>query len=86
MCVCVFVSPIMVYIGSCLRPDTTAINRKLGTIFQASAPGLSQQAEGGSCPSTITVNGKRTKRILNIMWLRGKQSSDLKTKYLHMDC
>jgi len=38
VCVCVFVSPIMVYIGSCLRPDTAAINRKLGTIFQASAP------------------------------------------------
>lgn len=39
MCVCVsvFVSPIMVYIGSCRRPDTAAINRKLGTIFQAAA-------------------------------------------------
>ena len=33
---CVFVSPIMVYIGLCLRPDTTAINRKLLTIFQVS--------------------------------------------------
>jgi hypothetical protein len=32
-----FVSPIKVYIGSCLRLDTTAINRKLGAIFQATA-------------------------------------------------
>jgi hypothetical protein len=44
--VCMFVSSITVYIGSCLRLDTEAINRELAPIFQVEAQFIRPTRQG----------------------------------------
>jgi hypothetical protein len=62
-----FVSPITVDIGSCLRLDTAAINRKLGTIFQV----YPANQTGDPVPnSKWKSQGRNIIFVARIMWLR----------------